>query len=72
VCGIDSTCVHHVEDPSIPFGFPEETVARRPRRIVHDRHPFPDKTVEQRTFSYVGSAHKGNNWFWHSLCTSFS
>jgi hypothetical protein len=44
--GIDSTRIHHVEGAPIPFGFPKEAIARRPRRIVHDRHSFPDKAVE--------------------------
>jgi hypothetical protein len=31
---------------SIPFSFAKESVARRTRSIVHDRHAFTDKAIE--------------------------
>jgi hypothetical protein len=51
---------------SIPFGFAKETIARSTGRIIHDREALADKPVKQSTFSYVGSANEGNNWFRHN------
>jgi hypothetical protein len=54
-----------MERATVPFSFTEEAVTRRAGRIVHNSETLADKTIEQSTFSYVGSANECDNWFRH-------
>src|SRR3972149_6738897 len=56
-----------MEGVPVPFGLPEQTVARGARRLVHNGKTFADQAIESSTFSYVGSANKCDNGFGHRL-----
>lgn len=66
---INPTGVYNMERAAIPFGLTEQAIAGRAGSIVHDRHSFTDKAIEQCTFSDVGPANKGNDWFGHYVIT---
>ncbi len=65
--GVDAAGIDHVKGAPVPFGFPEQTVARGAGRIVHNGKTLTDQAVEQSAFSYVGSANKCNNRFGHLI-----
>jgi hypothetical protein len=43
---VDAAGVHHVKGATVPFGFPEQAIARGTRRIIHDGKTLPDQAVE--------------------------
>jgi hypothetical protein len=46
VRGIDAARIHEMKGASIPFGFPEQAVARGAGRIVDNCETFADQAVE--------------------------
>jgi hypothetical protein len=60
VAGDHASRVHDVEGPSVPLGYPVDTITSDSGFISNDRAASADKAIKEGRFADVGPTHNGD------------